>query len=222
MKYSRISIDESGDFPKLILSGHGDSVNHVHEIPVQALGDRMELFGLESADEALELIGRAARAPQAYTEYSASVVESYRKAVTAEAFAVINQVEKTGRPLTVRTLQARAFGAQPRLVFSVGAASSELLSKLVDRRDHALSSMGMSRYDRAPRMLASVSAPSSQSSPVAQALELDEDRMPELRELVDSVSHLVSGFRVQAAVDQVPEVAKAIDLMSRNTETSGT
>lgn len=209
-KYQNVELVSRGQFPSLVLRGVRDGRNHVRETPVQALGDRMELFGLDSAEDALELLGTASKAPEEYSQQLDLVAEAYRKAVSTEAYTVLDEVERTGRPFTARTLQARSVGAQPRMSFSVGAASSEQLSNLENRRDRALSSMHMSRYDRAPRMLASA----SKASPIAQALELDEDQVPELLRLTDSVSHLISGFRVQTAIDHVPEVAKAMKLMS--------
>ncbi|MEU3233217.1 hypothetical protein ACIQFP_19440 [Nocardiopsis alba] len=108
-----------------------DGEGWIHELPLQALADRMELFGLTEPEETLDVLTELAREPEAADEIYESLHEAYGEVVRMEAYALY-----AGGDLNRQTA-----GAQT--VLAVGLVSEDRRRRLEDVRREALDRLGL-------------------------------------------------------------------------------
>lgn len=108
-----------------------DGEGWIHELPLQALADRMELFGLTEPEETLDVLTELAREPEAADEIYESLHEAYGEVVRMEAYALY-----AGGGLNRQTA-----GAQT--VLAVGLVSEDRRRRLEDVRREALDRLGL-------------------------------------------------------------------------------
>ncbi|WP_036568618.1 hypothetical protein [Nocardiopsis alba] len=108
-----------------------DGEGWIHELPLQALADRMELFGLTEPEETLDVLTELAREPEAADEIYESLHEAYGEVVRMEAYALY-----AGGGLNRQTT-----GAQT--VLAVGLVSEDRRRRLEDVRREALDRLGL-------------------------------------------------------------------------------
>ncbi|AFR10213.1 hypothetical protein ACFYOC_14860 [Nocardiopsis alba] len=108
-----------------------DGEGWIHELPLQALADRMELFGLTEPEETLDVLTELAREPGAADEIYESLHEAYGEVVRMEAYALY-----AGGGLNRQTA-----GAQT--VLAVGLVSEDRRRRLEDVRREALDRLGL-------------------------------------------------------------------------------
>lgn len=134
-EYTRVEVVErEGAGPCFSLQSEPDEdgTGWVHEIPLQALADRMELFGLTTPEEALKVITEIARDPGTGDQIYESLHEAYGEVARAEAHALY----AAGGGLTRQTV-----GAQT--VLAVGLVSENKRERLEDARRSALDRLGL-------------------------------------------------------------------------------
>lgn len=76
----QVEYSDDDGYPSLTFSGD----QNYHYVPVQALADRMELYGLESVEQALEYIGLELHNPGLADPLHGPIQEAYGEVATAE------------------------------------------------------------------------------------------------------------------------------------------
>lgn len=99
IKYNQTRyVDE--DYPRIVFQGHNEEGTITHEIPMQAIADRMELLGLESIEQTLEYIGLEARDTKISDLLHEPMQQAYVDVVRSEfaqSLMPMPVVQKTGR-----------------------------------------------------------------------------------------------------------------------------
>lgn len=178
----------------------GALTGNSHLIPVQAVGNRMELLGLESIEQTLEYIGREVHDPAMSDGLHGPIQEAYA-AVTQEEFQVL-KARSAPLPTGVRqTFMARA---------SIQPSKRERLEEV---RTRTLSKLGMrSRIHSEPMLRAlDVTRPVERTRPAAaEALGTSEECLEAaVRQLQDHADE-VERWRVETVVSAVPAMRKKL------------
>ena len=87
--YDTLTYEEDDNYPRLVfreqvLDDSGQIEINCHEIPMQAVADRMELYGLESVEQTLEYIGLEASDPETADTLHGGIQEAYGQVVQSE------------------------------------------------------------------------------------------------------------------------------------------
>ncbi|RKS07596.1 hypothetical protein DFP74_3274 [Nocardiopsis sp. Huas11] len=194
-EYTELSFDEENPGePRFVLSTPVDAEGRgrVHEIPLRAVADRMELFGLETPEEALDVIVKLARNPELGDELYASLHEAYGGVVRAEARAAIAANGVVSRQVD---------GAQTAL--GVNLVSEETRRPLTEARERALARIA--ELD-APETLSAAAV--EQEPP--RSLPLSAAVTEEICRRVREETGRVADFRVSTALDHASALADAV------------
>lgn len=124
---------EGGDYPKLILkdSSAAPLGTAWHEIPIQAIADRVELLGLESIEQALEYIGLEFHRGDISDTLHAPMQDAYREVVQSEYAQSLMPSPKMDESRRQTLFQPMSIGRTKR-------------DNLAGVRDDVLNTLGMS------------------------------------------------------------------------------
>lgn len=179
----------------------GQPLHWVREIPVQALGNRTEVFGLTDNAQALEYIGRGLQDPEADDFAAATVYPAYTDFVQAECRAVLNGAQ----PLPRGSRQQ----VQPRTLMAADNTVPALAAENLDKaRAFAKERVRLSSSERGRMMLASFSAPVS--SPAAAALNCTEDVLQQILLASDKAADIIEAFRLDTVFNAAPFFQQAL------------
>jgi hypothetical protein len=175
----------------------GEPLHWIHEIPVQALGNRIEVFGLTDNEQALEFIGRGVRDPEAEDFAGRTVYPEYTRFVQAECRAVLEGAQPLPR------------GPQPRTLMAVDNAVPALPTENLDKaRTFAKERVRLSTTERGRTMLSSFSTPVS--SPAAVALNCTEDVLQQILLASDKAADIIEAFRLDTVFNAAPFFQQAL------------
>lgn len=198
-RYQNVHTEGNGVDTKFVLFGSDDSQSFVHEVPVQAVGDRMELFGTDINDT-MTLIGMAARAPHEYDQIISNVVDAYKDMINTEVAAVLDEGQ---------TPKLRSDGRDPAVVVSLGKSTTKQVDRLNRHRRHGLESLHV--YDQNRDV--TLHHNNNRMARCDHALNCEPGVAQQMRNQLDAMQELITGFRVHTAVTMVPRAARAIDAM---------
>lgn len=204
MTYDHVHIEErrrsSGGLHPVIIFytdiGHND---RAHEIPLQAIGDRMELFGLSDELEALEFIGKEVRYPSDMDRMHDLVAPVYRAVV-----------EEEGRVLVENNLTRFAQG-QAQTVASCGGARAEVAGELDEARVQCRQRMDLGVHaPRPPRVAAQRDNCPKCRAKSATEIRATEQSVIEVSSYVDRNPQAVEAFRMLTAAQRSPHLNEAM------------
>lgn len=200
--HTKVEITEEDDYTRLVLSEEiEDAVQglHVsyHEVPIQAVANRMELFGFESIEQTLEYIGLEVSKPEVADSLYQSLHRDYGAVVQAE-FA------QSLMPTPLVDARTRQTFMEPM------AIGSNRRDDLRETRNLSLSRMGMKSVIHSEPMLrvmdstrptertrpAAAEALGAEESVIEQAVTLTQGRLDELNFWrMETVSSFVPALR---------------------------
>ena len=205
--YATSERDQSGIvITTLVMESETGSDDRAHEIPLQAVADRMELYGLESVEQSLELIGRQTRNSEAANEALAGVYDAYAEVVRSE-FAQSLMPHPVADP-----------GVQQTMMSPLGISPGSR-QKLSERRAEALQILGMtSMVHSAPgaRMM-DATRPVERTVPAAaEALECADSVVEALVSHVHEHVEELSIWQVDTLTTHVPQLREQLRTLERN------
>jgi len=179
----------------------GQPLHWVREIPVQALGNRTEVFGLTGNTQALEYIGRALQDPEADDFAARTVYPAYTDFVQAECRAVLNGAQPLPRGNSPR--------AQARTLMAVDNAVPSLPTESLDKaRAVAKDRVRLSSTAAGRSMLATFSAPVEH--PAAAALNCTDEVLQQVLTAADKVADIIEAFRLDTVFNAAPFFQEAL------------
>lgn len=213
--HTQVEYQENGGYPLLLFfsekNAEGALVGDSHLIPLQAVADRMELYGLESVEQTLEYIGREFYEPDVSDTLHEPIQTAYKRVAQAEADQLISAVGKGARP----AVEENRFRQTLMRPFSV---ESDARAELSDVRDWAMRELAMRSQIHtfgAARMLDD-SRPIERTTPAAStSLRADESVIRSAVTLVQEKAPLLEAWRVQTLVSHAPLVAEYIAQQSK-------
>lgn len=191
MMLDRVEYSNGDGYPSLTFS---DGQNH-HYIPVQAVADRMELYGLESAEQALEYIGLELHNSEVADTLHGSIQQAYGEVVLAEyAQSLMPSPKFTDR---VQTMMAPAVIGDPR---------REALQECRDENLRVLGMKSVVHSEPLVRMM-DTSRPVERTRPAAaEALQASEDVISESVALIQRQLETLQAWRLETVCSYVPNL----------------
>lgn len=207
MRYTEFFYDTESmpGYDKLVLRGEAEGATWVHEIPVQAVADRMEMYGLESVEQALEYIGRAAHAPEVEDEYIVGVYGAHLEVAQSELATTLESEQRFAHPEQRQTL-----------MLPMELPGGVRLS-LTDRRSQALERLGMKAQVHtftAARMLDSTRPVDLTVPAAAEGLDTSEEVVQSMVEAVHEHMETLDAWRVQTLVSRVPQLQPVLEQLN--------
>lgn len=179
----------------------GRPMHWVREIPVQALGNRTEVFGLSGSSQALEYIGRSLQDPEADDFAARTVYPAYTDFVQAECRAVLGGAE----PL----LRSNNTLMQTRTLMAVDRAVPALPTENLDKaRALAKDRVRLSTTVSGRSMLATFSVPVEQ--PAAAALNCTDEVLQQMLLAADKAADIIEAFRLDTVFSAAPFFQQAL------------
>lgn len=127
VQFEMQSTQQGDPYPVIMLYSETGENDHAHMIPVQAIANRMEIFGLADEIEALEWIGRESRQPAEADRSTEIVIPAYKEAIQQDTSYIIKN------PAVARVLSR----GTARTVMDCGASSTAVCDKLDNSRHQA-------------------------------------------------------------------------------------
>lgn len=194
-------VDEG--YPLLILKDSSDKPvgDAWHEIPIQAIADRMELLGLESIEQALEYIGR---------EFHNSAVSDDLHEPMQRAYQAVVQSEYA------QTLMPapRVDEIQRQTLFEPMRISPSKRDKLRETRAECLQLVGMRSMIHSEPMarVMDTSRPVERTRPAAaEALNATEEAIEEAVRLVQENLEEVKTWRGHTLLSYTPQLVEKLN-----------
>lgn len=156
-------------------------------LPLQAVADRQEIYGLRDNEHSLEFLGKARLQPLVENEAVAEVYPPYSKHLQQETRTLIEGLGE-GPKLRGRTLLAYD-----------AAASEDLGSTLDQARERSLQRLSVSGNQQRVRMFGA-------ESPAAAAMECSNDVVQRILEVCDREEAILRAWRLNTAFDACPEL----------------
>jgi hypothetical protein len=203
--HTQVEYVENQGYPLLLFFSQKDEegalMGESHLIPVQAIADRMELYGLESVEQTLEYIGREFHNSSVSDTLHGPLQQAYKRVAEAE-FEVFQE-------------DGRARGAQGRqTLMAPMTIDSGVRGELEEARDWALNELSMGSLIHtfgAARML-DASRPVEETRPRAsEALLASETAIEQAVTLMQERVTLVEAWRVETLVAHAPQIQQHIE-----------
>lgn len=165
-------------------------------LPLQAIADRQEIYGLRDCGHSLEFLGRARAQPDLEDEAVTEVYPPYAEHLQQETRTLIEGLGE-GPKLRGRTLLAYD-----------AAASKDVGSTLDQARERSLQRLSVSGNQQRMRMFGA-------ESPAAVAMECSNDVVQRILEVCDREEAILRAWRLNTAFDACPELQELM-LKSEN------
>lgn len=204
--HANVEYVENQGYPLLLFFSEKDAegalVGDSHLIPLQAVADRMELYGLESVEQTLEYIGLEFYHPDVSDTLHGPLQAAYKRVAQAEADQVISASDKGVQPPVegdrLRQTLMRPFSVEP-----------DARAELSDVRGWALRELSMRAQVHtfgAARMM-DASRPVERTTPAAsEGLRASESAVRSAVTLVQERAPLLEAWRVQTLVTHAPQM----------------
>ena len=187
-----------GDYPRLILKDSSDTPegDAWHEIPIQAIADRMELLGLESIEQALEYIGHEFHNSEVSDELHEPMQRAYQDVVQSEYAQTLMPTPQVD-------------DVQRQTLFEPMQISPSKRDKLRDTRAECLKVVGMRSMIHSEPMVRVMDAsrPVERTRPAAaEALNGTEEAIEEAVRLVQENLEEVKAWRGRTLLSFTPQL----------------
>lgn len=199
MKFTGVDLVE-GKRPSVILHDRKEDGTQLNEwkIPLEAIANRTELYGLDSVEQALEVIAKEIDSTD-IQEIIPELGEAYSDVVNSEFAQSLmhppRMEQDEGRKQTV--MQTMAIGPSKR-------------DRLNDVRSRALEALGVDPATSSEPQLRTMGTMSA-ASPAARGFDTSEDVILKISGFADQHREELEAFRVQTAIDRCPQLKNAVD-----------
>lgn len=169
-------------------------VTQAWHLPLQAIADRQEIYGLRDSEHSLEFLGRARLQPLVENEAVAEVYPPYVSHLQQESRILIEGVEEAPKP-------------RGRTLLAFDAATSEDVAATLDQaRERSLQRLSVGGNQQRLRMFGAESAASV-------AMECSNDVVQRLLEVCEREESLLRAWRLNTVFDACPDLR---DLMEES------
>lgn len=162
-------------------------ITQAWHLPLQAVADRQEIYGLRDSEHSLEFLGKARLQPLVEDEAVAEVYPPYSRHLQQETRTLIEGLGE-GPKLRGRTLLAYD-----------AAATEDVGATLDQARERSLQRLSVGGSQQRMRMFGAESA-------AAVAMECSNDVVQKLLEICDREEALLRAWRLNTAFDACPEL----------------
>lgn len=175
-------------------TGHKD---RAHEVPFQAVADRMELFGFADAWETLEYLGKEARYPHDCERAHDQIMGPYRRNVGTEATMLINAAS-----------DIRRSAGTARTTISCGAVSNETQEELDSVRAQCRIDLDIGVHTRRPPVVNATRCPCDDCrSRAASEADTVETCADQICAYIDEHPKMIDAFRMSTAASHAPQLS---------------
>lgn len=200
--YSEQELND-GVFPLLTFSGRNqESIPEIFDVPLQAVANRMEIYGLSTYEESLEFIFRVTQNPSMPTAPSERVISAYSSVVNAE-YAAASAIKGSYNPSP--DIQGKTF-------MSLDVVSTDRRQELEEARTDVLQLIGMK--DSGATAMASRTSGSALVLPPGQGkdveLSIQLSLIEEAVSKIDSMADVVNIYKISTVADFVPQLARKL------------
>lgn len=200
--YTDVEYTEEGGYPRILLKGDtGEGHPACHEIPLQAVADRMELYGLESFEQAFEYIGLEAHQPEIADTLHEGIQAAYLEVTESEFAQTLMPNPQTDTRVRQTFMAPMAIDTRKR-------------EKLRQARTDHLQAIGMkSKIHSEPLVrMSDPTRPLERTRPAAaEALEATEEAVTTAVSVVQEHIEQVQAWRVDALCSYVPRVREQLE-----------
>lgn len=204
--YTKVEFDVTDGEARFVLSGEPEETEsgpHVsyHEIPLYAIANRMELYGLESVEQTLEYMGREVQNPETADTLHGLIHEAYSAVVQAEYAQTLMPVPKVDVVERQTLMEPMAIGGTRRQ--KLQQVRSDSLAKIQMRS--VIHSEPMSR-------VLDTSRPVERTRPAAAAaLDTTEEVIDEAVRLVQENLEEVKTWRGHTLLSYTPQLVEKLN-----------